>query len=398
MRAMVYPCDCVDRLLAAMESNDSEDPPDSKYAEQNDGARALYWPHPEREQLELILDVAHAASLQPEEGRLPQFALAFVSPQGAGKNFDVCAFESPRKFDTREIAKLVPAADPGRTFVGLWSPGHGMELSIWGLIHSRRGPLSTAPAGGNSPFLWPGSFFAVRVRAPGVLLVYHAQRLHLLYVRGEPHWGLSVGRLQAVLRDRAHLDPDCAEEICQIVARMVLLAHGGTILITDPDGNPTPGSVEVSYAFKGASPILKDAVQERRARDEHKDTEGRVRNALDFVAQLTQVDGAVHMTSDLAIRGFGAKIAVVDSHRLRLLSEAANPTHDAKEGPTRELSLSEIPGMRHRSAALFCAQQTGQALAIVVSQDGDVTLVGRQDDGVVRNIGPFALGVGVGVA
>jgi hypothetical protein len=54
--------------------------------------------------------------------------------------------------------------------------------------------------------------------------------------------------------------------------------------------------------------------------------------------------------------------------------------------------------MRHRSAALFCAQQAGVALAIVVSQDGDVTLFGRQPaDGYVRSIGPFALGVGIGV-
>ena len=40
----------------------------------------------------------------------------------------------------------------------------------------------------------------------------------------------------------------------------------------------------------------------------------------------------------------------------------------------RDLPLSLIPGTRHRSAASFCAQQTGQALAIVVSQDGDVSL------------------------
>jgi len=53
--------------------------------------------------------------------------------------------------------------------------------------------------------------------------------------------------------------------------------------------------------------------------------------------------------------------------------------------------------MRHRSAALFCARQQGQALAIVVSQDGDVTLFGRQKDGVVRRKGPYALGVGLAV-
>lgn len=396
---MDYPRDCVDRLLQELKRNDREDEPGSQYAAVNSQTRERYFPHPSREQLEQILDVAHAASLQPEEGRLPKFALAFVSAQGLEKDYDACPFEKPKEFEARVVAKLAPAAAPNRAFFGIWSEPEEHRLGIWGLIHSRKGPLSTEPEGGRPAFLWKNPFLVVRAIAPGVIFVYHWHRLHLVYSRGVAHWGLSGARLQAVLRDRAGLDGSAAEQLCQVVARIVLLGIGGSILVTDPLAPVAPELLDLSYRFGRPNAVLKDAVTDADKRAGHENTRQPLRAALDFVAQLSAVDGVVHITSDLAITGFGGKVMVLQAPEgARFIAEEANPTKEAEEGPTRTLLLSEIPGMRHRSAALFCASQTGQALAIVVSQDGDVTLFGRQDDGAVRRIGPYALGVGLAVS
>src|SRR5260370_31227350 len=55
---------------------------------------------------------------------------------------------------------------------------------------------------------------------------------------------------------------------------------------------------------------------------------------------------------------------------------------DPLDGQYKPASLSEFPGNRHRSAIIFCAKQpTGLALAIVASQDGDVSLFGRTGGG-----------------
>jgi hypothetical protein len=178
---------------------------------------------------------------------------------------------------------------------------------------------------------------------------------------------------------------------------MVLLRVGGTVLITDPASTVVPELLDVSYRFRGPNSILKAAVEERAARHHRKDTEPPLSAALDFMAQLTTVDGALHVGSNLELYGFGGKISLQRPLTGTLIAEEANPTFDADEAPTQPLGLSEIRGMRHRSAAMFCNQQPGQALALVVSQDGDVTFFGRQPDGVVRRIGPFALGVGLGV-
>jgi hypothetical protein len=167
---------------------------------------------------------------------------------------------------------------------------------------------------------------------------------------------------------------------------MSIQGHGGTILLTSPDSDVPAGLLDVTYPFAPPSSVLRDAVAQPITLDDRPAE----RHALDFVAQLSQVDGAVHLTSDLQIRGFGAKITS-GNEPFPLSAE------DIDGNNRRELSLSAIPGTRHRSAAFFCAQQPGQALAIVVSQDGDVSLFGRLPGGSVVRIGPFILGTGLTV-
>lgn len=194
------------------------------------------------------------------------------------------------------------------------------------------------------------------------------------------------------------MDGDAAEELCHVVESMVLLGKGGTVVVTDPVMEVEHELLDLSYRFEKPNNVLRDSLREMKEEDCDQKTVPPLRAAVDFVAQLSAVDGVVHMTSDLAVVGFGGKVmALQPPDGARFISEAPNSTTEVEAGATRPLELGEIPGMRHRSAALFCARQQGQALAIVVSQDGDVTLFGRQNDGVVRHKGPYALGVGLAV-
>ena len=394
---MKYPRECVSRLLQEIRSNDALDPPGSKYAEHNDEARALHFPHPSPAVLEQLLDVAYAASLQPEEGRLPQFALAYVSPEGPGRHYKACTFSVSKELSTRTVAKLAPATDPSRTYFGVWQTPGSESLQVWGLIHSQKESLSTAPEDGRSGFLWRGPFLIVRVHGPGVFLVYHCTRLLLAYARGKASYALPPTRLLDVLRDRASLDPEQANAVCNVVDRMVVLGTGGTVLITDPELNVASTLLDLSYPFTQPNTILKDAESDYRTNSHAEKWKEPLRLALDFVAQMSRVDGVVHMTSDLAIRGFGGKVMMAAPDGSVFTTEEPSETSDSGPGLPQPLSLATLTGMRHRSAAAFCANQPGQALAIVVSQDGDVSLFGRRDDGTVHRIGPFALGIGLSV-
>jgi hypothetical protein len=368
---MVYLRDCIPTLMNALRAAQQRDEPSS--------------PLPDAETLGALLDVAFGASMEPEEGRFATFGLGLMPARGPEAPYQEVRFTRPRDLSATEVVKLAAGTDSITTSLAVWREPK-QALQIWGLVTSESQTVGSAPLHGHPSFLLHAPFLVVRARAPGVLYVYYRRQLQLLYVRGTAHFLLPTGRLQEILRDDAHLQPLDANALSQIATRISLLGHGGTLLLTDPTAEVSADLLDVSYRFDPPSALLRDAVRAPIVNLDDRPTE---RHALDFVAQLSQVDGAVHLTSDLLIRGFGAKIK--SSVDVTLM------TRDIGSQDARPISLAEIPGTRHRSAAMFCAQQPRQALAIVISQDGDVTLFGRRSDGSVLKIGPFALGAGLAV-
>ena len=394
---MVYPPECVDRLLDEIKKCDGEETPEHEDAEENNSNRNRYRPLPTRQGLRELLDVALAASQQPEEGGFLRFSLAYVGPDGLvppdvliPERYDVCPLAEPKPLTTKNIAKLAPAADLRRTYIGV-SPRPGtQDLQIWGLIHRRKGHFGSESERGKFTWTPLDLFLMIRVHAPGVLLVNQCSRMHLAYVRGKASWSLPSAVLRDVLRDRARVEPWVAQDICDVVDRMGDLGKVGTLLITAPDLDVSRELLDLTYRFDSPCKILKAAEDDRRKKSHRRDY-APLRAALDFVADLSKVDGVVHLTSDLGIVGFGGKV-------MRDLPSEAKLTKEdpIKLGVIENASIEgDYRGMRHRSAAQFCANQEGQALAIVVSQDGDVTLVGRRDDGTVHMIGRFDLGIGI---
>lgn len=386
-----YPRDCLDGLIKICQGRVAQSP---EYAEHNQAVQDQFSPVPDRHILEMLLEVAYAASLRSEEGRYPAFALAYISPAGClNSEVDVTHLGSKRDLNSREVAKIAPAVDPNTTFLAAWAePGQPPQL--WGLLRSTELPWFGAPIDGNPTYITQ-SFLMVRVRGPGVLFVYHGSYLALHLVRGEARWRPPAGRLQQLLREMAHIKGNDAEAVSQIATRMALLQRGGALLITDPALAVKPELLDLSYRFETPSLALRNAVDAEKASKADAKLRPKampaLRATLDWVARLTLVDGAVHMTSDLAIMGFGGKVATQKPRLRQLVDE------DPETADTRPLALESIPGMRHRSAALFCSEQEGQALGVVVSQDGDVTVFARQPDGAVRRIGnlpPVGLAVG----
>jgi hypothetical protein len=390
----VYPRDCVHLLLEEMGKHDQKDPPESHRAEGNNRCRQRYYPWPSPEQMQLLLEVAFAASMEPEEGGLRRFSLGFVSPEGLSPAYyDACKFSKPKELDPKNVAKIAPAADLERSFLAIKPGGSRDRLEIWGVVHKRRPPVLGETTKGKSAFL-RDEFFSVRVHGPGVFLVNHWCRLHLAYVRGKDYWSVESSRLHDFLIEGASVDGFVAQEISFVVERMVELGTGGTLLITNPTCDVDRELLDLGYPFDPPSQDFKFAVNAANLDEAGAngiDLDSRVWALRDFVADLTKVDGAVHIASDLTIHGFGGKVMQGVRSGTRLTK--ADPK---APGTVLEASLErDYRGMRHRSALQFCSNQEGRAFAIVVSQDGDVTLVGRRDDGSVHKIGPFALGIGV---
>ena len=99
--------------------------------------------------------------------------------------------------------------------------------------------------------------------------------------------------------------------------------------------------------------------------------------ALDRIAQLATIDGALILDHQLGVVGFGASLI------------ASNSDSKGQIGPdghgnrhSTEVDINQY-GMRHRSAFNFVAQYPN-AIAFVISQDGPVRALRRQDENTVH--------------
>jgi hypothetical protein len=355
----------------------------------------LFRPLPSVPALEELLDTAYVASLFEEEGRRVTCAFAYIEPAvAASLRYGRFCFTTPLPFTPASVAKLAPAAQPGRTELGVWEEDG--RLVIWGLIH--HGDRTFAIDVERKP-----TYFSARILRPGTFTVHFDERLQLLFSRDHGQFFDGSLDLLGTMRSRAAVEPWVATALCRLAQRMLAHGHGGTLLVVEKNARGV-GLIDHHALTPKTRPNmhLADAVrldeettssrsgaavpQSMRRKIEKAHDE-----ALDFVAQLTAVDGAVVLDTALGLLGAGATIQTPD---------AAMPHEVLVENPRAlghlEAALvSSLGGNRHRSAVCFCAQQECAALALVASQDGDLSYLVRGLGGRVHVLRPYELGVGI---
>jgi hypothetical protein len=399
-----YPPDVASKLVSAMRGDKFwTDLPNLQrtapgLAQTNEQNLNLNAPVPTSEQANAVLNASFFASLLEEEGRRSIFTLAFVSPSfvASSTDFEAFVFAKPVALHPKSIAKLTPATHPDRTFLGVF-PNPSGELEIWGLVH--RGERTFA-----IDLESPPSCLRIRVHRAGTMSGHYIGRLLFLYTRGEVHWFSEPWDLLGKLRDGAQMAPVVAHALCRLARRMLAHGHGGTLLVTNA-GTARQG-LTFHPSYQAASEILAEAV----ANDDAETTgslpkvtlaeaatrrsrlEQRHADALAFVAQLTAVDGATVLDDRLSLLGFGAVIQTTGSS-----DDIIVKLENVYTGETRTTNLSEFPGTRHRSAIHFCLNQTtGLGLALVASQDGDLSVFARANESrTVLAFRSFELGIGM---
>ena len=407
MRAVKFPRDEAANILKAMEEGSSwalirsQETSDPANAVRNRSLSNLVRPLPSLDQLEELLDIAYVASTLEEEGRRVDFTLAYLSEEGARElKHRTFPFTTPLPFVPSRLAKYALAAVPLTSSFGVWTGADG-KLEIWGLTHHGNHVFDV-------DFAFLPTYLSIRVLRAATFTVHFDERLLLLFSRDhirifQEEAGKRIGLVE-ILRDRLCIDADVAVALRRVCERMVALRHGGTLLLTQKGGEKIGVKMHDTLTPRGQGfALLKDVVDagrrpvvEAREKAVREGTivhqryahEEKHREALDFVAQLTAVDGAVLLDDDLSVYGFGATIAT-DTKVPPVTSE-----HPGELGSKKPYDL-ERRGNRHRSAVAFCAQQKGPVVAFVASQDGDFSIMTRELDGSVNVIGPFELGVGL---
>jgi len=323
---------------------------------------------PNHEHLTQLVEIAFWTSLQREEGRHLSFSVGYEKPSPS----DASTFSllNPLAYNQRNLTKVAPAIGSPKS-CAIVSPNEKEELEIWGVRQNWTTP------------------FTIKVLDPGQLIIHFA-RSNVAAISGSEAVLIRYGLLNRSESIWSAFKPQNGEEysmgadprvdtVLNIVRAIRRLGHGGALIIV-PDDDQWRMSVaeQRPYDPNGRYTPAKDVLsflQEAQKNSSSSSSDSYVwcdslERTSQSIAQLSAVDGAVIISPDLDVLGFGVMLngVVDDSERLSIMS--IDPL-DHSEGIAR-IALEKSYGARHQSAARFVLCQK-RAVAIVVSQDGNVT-------------------------
>jgi hypothetical protein len=336
---------------------------------------------PTPEQLAAIMDGAFWTSFSRDEGNAVTVSVIF---NRAEKSFDTFLFDQPIAFDVKTLVKLGAALENPRADIGVWPDSDG-DLKIWG-FKTRSEDVIIAN-------LW------VQALGPGKVLITFGGKSLAALISNQAVFIDHANLMRAVIPKLSLAKDQRTDKMLKMLRYNSLLttaramrAHcrGGTLLVV-PDSADWRRSIDAPVPYTGGASFLESdydvtlkptllapitdffAALIKKKENSQLEKIARMKTQIDqqcrHIARLTAVDGALAMTFDRFVFCFGAKIITAEGQHNPTSMRVVKPV----EGDTGSmLSLTDIGGTRHQSAAIFAHAQPG-SVAIVVSQDGDVT-------------------------
>ncbi len=400
---------------------------------------------PNPDVLNQLVSTCYQTSIMAEEERSLRFRLILIDPEtlstedGPPDGLHRLIFDEPRAFSQYELRKLAPAVDFYGSLIGVKLNAAG-ALQIWGIVHSGQRWIQAIRGGslGYSPL--PPSLILYVVRAGHIVVCRGSEMIAMLsdgriltpsksvlnssWFRESVGEGtMSLWNLHDAARSKAKepwalLERNFQHLIGrQIIKRIISIVrnshHGGTLISLSSERRQEACSpnnyLNIKYLFKEEEPrnrfrtlLLKimntlaesygDSGQPDRivGWKEYIISKNDVLRQLDeavfeyahFIAGLTAVDGVVVLTQRQELLGFGGVI-LGPSDKMKI-ARALDP-----QGDNTVLESMDNVGMRHRAVYHLC-NELHDALAVIISQDGDVDVV-KWKSGIVTcwNVLPY---------
>lgn len=325
---------------------------------------------PDNPTIEALVDAAFWASLLRQEHYPPKFSLAFLSPEQSRLPL---TFERQLPLTPENIARLAPAVERPGIHLGVWRDGE--PFFIWGATRTL-----------------PVMCFVLEVIDPGLLVIKHRRGadsgkfINVAVLEGDrirvldqksvsledppPLVASLLGSDSAA--SSAASSADALRVLIQLAASTRAHGRGGSLLVV-PHGTEAwresivgPTTYAVSPPYSELAALIREEPGERSQRR----WQEALRRAVDAVAGLTAVDGAMVLTDQCEVLAFGAKIGRRDAWA-RVDQVVDTELMEGAIGHT--LHPSHFGGARHLSAAQF-AQDQIDSQALVASQDGRFTV------------------------
>jgi hypothetical protein len=384
-----------------------------------------HWPAdapllPAAEVLTAFISTLYQASLLAEEGR-PVVCHVVLATQAELEaqavtltDFHLLRFAEPRAYSEQELRRLSPAVQQASSLLAV-APTTAGGLQLWGLLFSEhqwdqlvdQPRLTTAR---------PPHALLVQVSGPGSLVFYTGAQRVLTLQRGriEGHGFVAFPQAWAGARfvenrqlaGGALAGPTLTPEQQELLMRLTLQlqrraltrirtsGHGALVVLVPTDRvealTAPSGALRPKYrVLPGQAgprfPALVQAVVRRlaalgevswahyqRAQDaELLALTAEIEHFADYLAGLAAVDGALVLTQQLVLVGFGVEIQAT-----QVPLERVYRALDLEAQQLQPLAVDH-GGTRHRAAYRLCLAAP-ECLTIVVSQDGTVQFVHEQ--------------------
>ncbi|MGE0883779.1 MAG: putative sensor domain DACNV-containing protein [Blastocatellales bacterium] len=328
--------------------------------------------------LTALIEEAFWASLTPEEGRYYQFRLSLEPPNKSTNNY---VFSEPKKFNVGEISDLAAVLAKGYKSIGVWLSKSG-ELEIWGIVEFPNWDIRIVANGPGQLLFsvlgrdgWNSFDVAITGSWWGFVDKGRVPISNAYFAGRHPGTILDLG-LKTVFKGLTR-----ASHYESIAKMMLQHQHGGALVIVPEDNDEWKKSLDIRYAGNIFEDVHQNVDEWHQHLQSKPDSKGwlfwgdnktsllreKLNRSLEFVAQLTAVDGATILRRDLAVYGFGAKLKPKDPEKRLKKVRQSRPFEDVL---FEEIDISNWGvGTRHLSAAQFVFDYR-DCVAIVCSQDG----------------------------
>ena len=340
---------------------------------------------PDYDLLFKVCQVLMYASTMREEGRYSTFRVCFIDSDSKFLEpyiySHVVHFDAPMPFGTKDIHRLAPALNANNSYLILKAEGDKIIITgliagytTWERISSREIDNGVRmPQIANLLVNGPGEIKACLGEEPlismqwGNLIHYRTEKFSSTYVAQVIKEGSNIPEKYMMMF------------LSRIFHNLLELAHGAHIYIVPDEGKARDNTrikyqLPVNFMFQGDD---KDTVNKQMDKE--------LLSYADMVSKFTSVDGAVVLSSNFDLIGFGAE-TLVDSSS----NEEPDMCFISYDGTVDVTKRYNDNGMRHRACYQFCNSIEG-AVALIVSHDGFIKVCTKRDGKVVvyDNISPY---------
>lgn len=391
---------------------------------------------PSDENLSLMLDIMYHVSFEKEESRFIKATIGYLEPDQVSNqlynhNNPPIKFKNPIEFNKHEIVRLSPAFNPDNSILVVSSEdliipnGKTNKIVIWGVIYLGNDYFNLLNGRSNGA-LCPPSIITLSTLEPGHLKISSGGEVFYELKSGELTYSPLSALSKGIVGEHfSQITQKLYKEVCnelnvnkyaendsdehprtlyfstlQNILRLIeQKKHGGTLIIipenTDLD-DYFCDSLNIKYKIKSPeiwNLLIKEAKNSRlyfdvfmksnKTIDEYKqqinsenareNSKNKIYEHEEFIASLSEVDGAVVINEKFEVLGFGAELRLPSNEITYILK-----AEDSKGELYKEIPITSF-GTRHRSAFRFCSYYK-DCIIFVISQDGNVKAV-KQHEG-----------------